>query len=668
MDEATKEQERAAPGSARIAQVIVDLDVPHLDRPFDYRIPDRLLGSVAIGSLVRVRWGGRRISGWVVDLSEDSEHPGKLSEILQVLSVIPLFTARMLATYRYIATRFAVNLSQVLSLAIPVRRKKTEEQFSAQEPAETWPALDGEAAENPDYPGVPIIKSADHANLPRYVVQAVPHRERTGLKNLLHQCFGAEIPVIITAPTYATAKSLHRYLGQEFPLHAIGFSASELPHTARYEVHLRTLRGDFAAVVGTRTALWAPFEKPALMVIWDDASDHYRERRSPQVDALDVAVARARFEDYGLLAAALSRSIKAQALAESGWATSIEPDRGRLRLQIPKIRLAHSGDFEREGMAALATLPNAAFDVVRAGLHSGAVLVQVAGGRHWRFTACPHCHARPACPKCGGLLQVAELPSGAPTQVGVCVTCNGEYPVDRCAYCRNGRIEIKEVGADRIARELGRALPHTSVVTSSAKTKILRRIRPGRKIVVATSGAEPHVSGGYAAVVITEASQLAYADRLGAEEEALRRWLNTFSLARPEAPAVLSGDVPARLGQALVLWRPVEFAAEKLEERREVGFYPARWVIAIDGKPEAVREMVRRLERTELAPAAPPLTTLGMTERPASANTEPSLRAALSCSPAQALSLMRTVKALQAERSLNREPRTKVVVDPPDLL
>ncbi|WP_350257359.1 hypothetical protein [Scrofimicrobium sp. R131] len=638
-----------------IARVLIDLDVPHLDRPFDYSIPDSLLASVQVGSLVRVKWGNRRISGWVVELGETSTHEGELSPLLRVLSVQPLFTPAMLQTYRYLAARFAVNLSQVLSLAQPARRQKIEQLLAgATRPVRAdW----SPAAAVPEYGDwVELLASGP---LPRAVVQTVPHRQFSALHALVAECARREIPVIVTAPTLAGAKEIHRRLSEAFSPEVIGLQASELPQTTRYEVQLRTLRGHYLAVVGTRSAIWAPFTKPALQVVWEDGSAHYRERRTPQVDVLDVAVARARWEGYGLVVASLDRSVKAEALVQSGWARSFVPSPTVVRAHTPRIQVVGTDEFEREGMAVLSTVPNAAYQAIRTGLSAGPVLVQVMGVGHFLVLACPACHVRPRCVSCGKLLELTGPPAEA---VGHCAGCGATNSVARCLACGHPNLTVLEVGAERTARELGRAFPQTDVVISTSTTKIRRRIRPKPQLVVATAGAEPAVRGGYEAVVVLEASRLAYADRLGAEEEALRRWFYTFALARPGGQGVLSGDVPLEVERALVLWRPTEFAEAAWEERKEIGLYPARWIVALEGPAPAINDILTQLETLPLSPAEPGLQIFGYTPTETD-----EVRAIVACQAGQALSLMAHLKAMAVARSLRRGPKVKVVVNPPDL-
>lgn len=669
------------PTPGAVARVILDLDIPHLDRPFDYSIPKDMAVGLQVGSLVRVKWGAQRFNAWVVEVAAKSEHGGPLAPILRLLSAEPLFTPRMLETYRYLAVRFASTLSQVLSLAIPPRRAKTEKNLPpVLLPAHRKLTTEGTLSSvTALYPAAREQLSAPlGAPLPRLVATAVPHETTASLLALLGHYSARGVPVIVLLPTLAAARACYKAVVSACGAAAVSLTDSSLPAGQRYETHLRALRGDLAAVIGTRSAVWTPFKEPAVTVIWDDGSSHYRERRNPQLDVLDVAVARCRWEGYGLVAAAYGRSLKAQLLVESQWATEAAPNPARVRDRAPRTQVTTPDSFEREGFSAFTSLPESAYTLIRQSLREGPVLIQVPGAGRAILSACRECGAEAACPECGGRLAAA----GNATDVGrlVCLACGREHPGRPCAQCGEG-LELRQVGADRVGRELGRAFPRVPVVVSATSAQIHREVTQDPKIVVATPGAEPRVPGGYAGVIISDADVSAYAESLGAGEEALRRWMNALALSRPRSAALLSGEVPPQLSRAVVMWRPGDYAALALEERRQVGFFPARWMVAIEGTAGEVSELVGALELLRLdgwqvvgsvfrpaqpapqAPASPEPQEPGLfdLEQP------PLTRTVVSCTPAEVSILMREIRALVQARSLQRKDPLRVAVNPPDL-
>src|SRR6185437_11255251 len=62
-----------------IARVVVDVSLAHLDRPFDYQVPESLAQQAIPGVRVRVRFAGQLVDGFVTERVASSEHGGRLA-------------------------------------------------------------------------------------------------------------------------------------------------------------------------------------------------------------------------------------------------------------------------------------------------------------------------------------------------------------------------------------------------------------------------------------------------------------------------------------------------------------------------------------------------------------------------------------------------------------
>ena len=86
-----------------MARVVVDVPLPHLDRTFDYVVPEPLSGAARPGTRVRVRFSGKLVDGWVVERAASSTHPGRLERIDRpVAEAVPLF-------WRFMKKKFGVE-------------------------------------------------------------------------------------------------------------------------------------------------------------------------------------------------------------------------------------------------------------------------------------------------------------------------------------------------------------------------------------------------------------------------------------------------------------------------------------------------------------------------------------------------------------------------------
>lgn len=86
-----------------IAKVIVDVPASLINRAFDYRIPDKFETIIKIGMRVIVPFGPRKIMGFVVEITDQSEHSDKLKPILEILDIIPALTPELLDVGKWLA-------------------------------------------------------------------------------------------------------------------------------------------------------------------------------------------------------------------------------------------------------------------------------------------------------------------------------------------------------------------------------------------------------------------------------------------------------------------------------------------------------------------------------------------------------------------------------------
>ncbi|MDF3141986.1 primosome assembly protein PriA, partial [Streptomyces sp. T21Q-yed] len=126
-----------------VARVLVDKGVLHLDRYFDYAVPEELDAEAQPGVRVRVRFGagrhrvreGRReggglIDGFLVERVAESDYSGPLAALAQVVSPERVLSEELLGLARAVADRYAGGLADVLQLAVPPRSARAEQRPS----------------------------------------------------------------------------------------------------------------------------------------------------------------------------------------------------------------------------------------------------------------------------------------------------------------------------------------------------------------------------------------------------------------------------------------------------------------------------------------------------------------------------------------------------------
>lgn len=590
------------------ARVIIDIDAPHLDTDFDYRVPSDLEGAVAVGSLVKVRFRGRLVNAYVVELRTSTDFSGRILPITRVVSPLPVLSPGLIATVTYLANRYCASRSQILSFIMPRRVASVDKQLADRIVR---------AKEN----GEGVFASHLSPAPPEHSVRTcLPGAQRSDIFALAQNQVALGHTAIILAPTAAASEAIAEDLSQDDSLR-VGHVDSDDGPTRRYRTYLQALLGDFDVLVGTRSAVWTPLPRLGSIIIWDDGDDRYVEQRAPRFGALDVAVARAHVEGLSLASLAFARSVKSQMLVESGWAQEAGPEPALVRSVVPRLRSFDTYAAQREGATGRTLLPDAAFRLLREGLENGPVLVQVPGA--------------------GYIVQTDDR---------------------------------TRIGSDRIGEELANAFVGTPVQVSSSSAGIVRDVPGVPAIIVATAGAEPTAEDGYAAVIITGATGLAYSEGMDSLPEAQRRWMGALALAKRAAPALLVGEVPKDLWDSLVLWRPQILASSVLRERFSLGFPPARWVVAIMGAPSSVTTMKQAAEGA-LGPARfhlpgepyADLALLGEMELVDEKGEDPALRIIMSVAPRNITVLMESLGDARRALSQRGAALTQVEVNPKTL-
>ncbi|MGV1005499.1 MAG: hypothetical protein ACOYEV_12210 [Candidatus Nanopelagicales bacterium] len=109
-----------------VAQVALLLDLPHLDRLFDYAVPAALAERAVPGVRVRVRFSGRLVDGFLMARRSSTEHPGSLTPLKAVVGALPVLTPEIAELVRAVAARYAGTFSDVVRSAVPPRHAAAE--------------------------------------------------------------------------------------------------------------------------------------------------------------------------------------------------------------------------------------------------------------------------------------------------------------------------------------------------------------------------------------------------------------------------------------------------------------------------------------------------------------------------------------------------------------
>jgi primosomal protein N' (replication factor Y) len=584
----------------------------------------------------------------LISRTDESEHPGTLAALTNVISPEVALLPEVLVLAKSVVTRQAGTLSDVLRSAIPNRHATAE---ATEFPAATK-ITDIETAAWADYSGgAALIKRTVEGEAPRAIVTTGCDDPATLLAQYAITVSANQGNIIIVVPDRA---AIDRVIGS---LHSLGCPKSAVAILAaddgpaqRYRNWLSVLRGTASIVIGTRSAVFAPFAELTAICVWDDWNETLSDPQAPYWHARDVAVLRSAQQNTALVFIGATMSVESCALMP--WLAHVAKSRDQLRNESPKVRSALDEAGSKINPAASGSrIPSAVMQGMKTALAKGPVLVLVSRLGYSPRIVCDTCRTSALCSSCNGpLMQTAR--SSAPT----CNLCGHIESEWSCKKCKGNSIRAAAVGSERTAEELGRAFPGIPV-RSSTSDHILRTVDSRPAIVVATAGAAPIAQGGYAAAILLDGNAMLSRPELSASQETFAKWNECASLVRPSGEVIVVADSEHPAVQALIRHDPAGFAQRELEQRKQVSLPPAVRLAALTGEQFDLDDALAMLE---LNPE-----TLVRGPVPGKDN---QVRMLISCDRKQGTELAAQLKAMTSARSAKHKGGSvNVRIDPLNL-
>lgn len=591
------------------ARVVVDVGPAHLDRLFDYHIPEGV--DVGVGSRVRVTFNGRPRTAWVAEVTATpTADRDRIKPLDRVDGTVRWFTAGDLKVWRWVADRYAGTVSGVIRHALPTRVVRVERE------AEGWPApLESQTGGGPPcaiddwrpFDASALLRAAFEPDGQAYHLRAPLHPvagEGPLLADLVSRCVAGGHQALVIVPSQAPGPA-------DDILMAMGSRAvdlrGEVSDADRYRAFLRLQRGGLGVAVGERNlALW-PLRSPGLLLVLDEANPAYKERRNPRHHVRDAILGRARLS--GATAVLTSSVVSAQARRHlrGGHLHAVRTDRQTERGRSPDIRVVDRTALPPSARRTRLAGPIAR-DIASTLDRGGRVIVLAASKGTGSSLACSRCRSRHECPTCGGGVSSTGNKRDGQHKWS-CAACGWQGPAFACLICGATESFPLRAGAKRLAGELAKTHPTADVQhmegfdqpgpTGVPAIAVMTRgsVVP-RPAWLQTDSGQP---GQADLLVIADPDVLVGRPDVEATEDALRLWLDAARLARRVIVQTTQTDHPGL--QGLVRLDPDGFWDSEHQRRQQLGFPPAGWLIKLTNlPPDAAADIRTRVTATLLGP------------------------------------------------------------------
>ena len=304
----------------RYAQLLFDLP---LDGPFTYAIGEALIDSVEVGRRVKVDFRNRKMTGYVIALTDEVTGSFAIKEIERVIDKEPVFGEETISLAQWMAQFYLCSHGQALSLMIPTGRAESK-----------IPVLD--FADEVSFGAIEQLSDEQEAALDAIL----SHREKmyylygvtgSGKSEVYLRAAEAVIAegrsVIYLVPEITLTHQLSRMVSARFD-GKVAILHSALTPSQRLKEWKKIRSGEARLAIGARSAIFAPFSDLGLIIIDEEHENSYKSGSTPRYHARQVAQHRAQSEGAMLVMGSATPSLEAYRLMTEGE-------------QIKALRLKH---------------------------------------------------------------------------------------------------------------------------------------------------------------------------------------------------------------------------------------------------------------------------------------------------------------------------------------
>ena len=523
--ETARRVEKVAAESSPIAKVWVDNGVAHLDGLFDYLVPARLDSEVRIGVRISVDFAGRECEALVVERSEGTTTGLKfISKVLAPTIVAPQGLLDLITAS---CARWIAHPYDFLRSAIPPRAVGIDKLHRSVSP-EIKPGFPFKSTKT-------YIHVQPHEDAISKLAEFALTKVKTG-------------SILIITPEERELELLAQALGEN-----VCILSGSLTRSVRYQNYLRSITESNLITIGTRSAIFSfPPDLQTIVIFREGAESHY-EPRSPGWNTRDVALIRSETSGCDLFFVGYSPSLETALIAEQN----------QMKMLGKRIRLKVSNFESINGEL----LPNRIFPPIRNALKSGPVLFLIPRKGYASSLMCKKCRNIVSC-ECGG--KVTRRKSGIDPDCSICGKIHHSL---KCRWCESDALIMLGRGGERHTEEIGRAFSNFPTYYSTADSQILN-LPNSPALVIATSGMEPRVEGGYSAVVLLEGDSFFSFSDSRAQERARETFFIAAACVSADGLVITVVNSTNPISSALAQWNPKVLARRELAERSELNLPP----------------------------------------------------------------------------------------------
>ena len=536
------------------AKVVVGVPV---EGPFDYLIPSDLEKTIKSGQRVRVPFGSRRMLGFVVGLSRQTQikNPKKILEILDEGRALD---KKMLSLTKELAQYYCCSWGEAIETALPLGLRRGRK-IQIREPAQA------NALANPE--SVLLHDLDEAAKWDIYLSK-------------IRDTLGAGRSVLVLFPDHSAVLKARERIGEALSIAPILLYRKQAAETNEW---LKLREGRAQLVLALRSGIFAPLSDLGLVIIDGEHDQAYKQDQVPHYHARDVALMRVNREKASLILASATPTLESMYLAKKKKLQYVFISRKSTFPEIKLFDLRRLSYKERKKNLFFSRFLEDAINVTLQ--EKGKVLVFLNRKGFATFAYCHTCGFIQRCPRCD-----VHLVYYFNEKLLRCHHCSFKTsPPEICPHCQSGYIKYSGIGTQKLESELSRVFPHANIQRIENFDNLDLK---GVDISVATSAIIKHPGYHFDLVAVLGIDNSLNRMDWRASEKTFALLVGLLKLT--DKKMIIQTSSPEHICFEALLKKDVScFYDEELRHRKQLNFPPYKHMILVKfrgKKAEKVKE------------------------------------------------------------------------------
>jgi len=285
--------------SSSVAQIIPLLRLKRDLHFFDYSVPDKFKNLIKAGQLVEIPFRNKNIKGVILDLVTNSKFKSeKLKSINKIIDPLPFLATWQLKLIKEMSKYYFVSMAVILRMILPDIPKKIKA-------LKIMPKYDFKVISKEPNQEINQYYQAKNSVLLKYN----KFEDKIGLYlSLIKKVLEKKSQILIVTPLIADAQKIYQYLGQFTDQTSLFLN--NLPHNQYWQEWLKIKKGQAKIIIGTRSAIFAPFKNLDLIIIDDEDNENHKQGEpNPRYNVKEVAMKLKEILNVKIIFTALTPSI-----------------------------------------------------------------------------------------------------------------------------------------------------------------------------------------------------------------------------------------------------------------------------------------------------------------------------------------------------------------------